>query len=60
MSFEVNWGQWSKMKSLTARNSSLIPAKISSSFERIEIKSFVLSIAWTFSNPTFSMIFPKK
>ena len=55
-SFEVNQGQFR----LTARNSSLIFAKISSSFERIEMKSFVLSMAWTFSKPTFSIIFPKK
>ena len=24
------------------------------------MKSFVLSMAWTFSKPTFSIIFPKK
>ena len=54
-SCEVIQGQFS----LTARNSSLILAKMSSSLERIEMKSFVLSMAWTFSKPTFSIIFPK-
>ena len=65
-SLRVTWGQarllevtLGRKSKLTAKNSSLIPAKISSSFERIEIKSFVLSIAWTFWNPTFSMILPK-
>ena len=54
-SCEVIQGQFR----LTARNSSLILAKSSSSLERIEMKSFVLSMAWTFSKPTFSIIFPK-